>query len=87
MDGTGIGRARGGRGYDHLAPMLRPARGQNGRRLMPIYNFKCPHCGGKFKVLQKLLDPPPECCGEKTQKVLAPANFVLKGKGWFRDGY
>ena len=54
---------------------------------MPIYNFECSKCGGKLRVLQKLNDPPPKCCGKETKKVMAPSNFVLKGKGWFRDGY
>ena len=54
---------------------------------MPIYVYKCAKCGGTLKVLQKMDAPPPKCCGKPAGKVMAPSNFVLKGKGWFRDGY
>ena len=54
---------------------------------MPIYVYECDRCKGTLKVLQKMDAPPPECCGEKARKVMAPSNFVLRGGGWFKDGY
>ena len=54
---------------------------------MPIYIYECDKCKGTLKVLQKMSDPPPECCGKPAKKVMGRSSFVLKGGGWFRDGY
>lgn len=57
---------------------------------MPIYEYRCPDCGHEFEKLQKISDPTPECptcgAGEVKKKVSASA-FVLKGGGWYADGY
>tara|TARA_R100001443_G_C3319731_1_gene169718 strand:+ start:268 stop:477 length:210 start_codon:yes stop_codon:yes gene_type:complete len=69
---------------------------------MPIYNFECKNkeCGFKTSSImtykeKKLLRDPRPCprcfkgpnseytlCG-----VLSKSSFVLKGKGWAKDGY
>jgi putative FmdB family regulatory protein len=58
---------------------------------MPIYEYKCTHCGHKKEVLQKLSDPPlRECpaCGEaKLRKLISAAGFQLKGSGWYATDF
>lgn len=56
---------------------------------MPIYEYRCETCGHQFEKLTTLSAPPPECpeCGADTRKLLSATSFVLKGSGWYRDGY
>jgi putative FmdB family regulatory protein len=56
---------------------------------MPIYEYQCEE-GHGFDVLQKVGDVDiPECryCQGKTHRVLSPANFVLKGPGFYANDY
>jgi putative FmdB family regulatory protein len=57
---------------------------------MPIYEYQCTKCGHEFEVMQKFSDKPvskcPECTG-KVKKVISNTSFVLKGSGWYADGY
>ena len=54
---------------------------------MPIYAYRCEHCGHAKDVLQKISDPVlTECpaCGEPTfRKQVTAAGFQLKGSGWY----
>lgn len=58
---------------------------------MPIYEYECGSCGGRFEVTRKFSDPVlTECalCKAGTiRKVLSPAAFVLKGSGWYASDY
>lgn len=58
---------------------------------MPIYEYGCGACGHKFEEQQKMADPPlkvcPQCNKESLEKLIAPTTFVLKGGGWYKDGY
>lgn len=64
------------------------------------YEYECQKCKRTFEVEQRITDAPltrhPEvfidfegvlCDGELKRLVSAPAAFVLKGKGWAKDGY
>jgi putative FmdB family regulatory protein len=57
---------------------------------MPIYEYECPSCGHDFEKIQKFSDPPvkrcPEC-GSSVRKKLSVSAFMLKGGGWYADGY
>ncbi|MDQ7005905.1 MAG: zinc ribbon domain-containing protein [Acidobacteriota bacterium] len=57
---------------------------------MPIYEYQCQKCGHEFEKIQKFSDRPvrrcPEC-GGKTEKLISRSAFVLKGGGWYADGY
>jgi putative FmdB family regulatory protein len=58
---------------------------------MPIYEFMCEDCKLKFERLQHYdADhppcPEPDCEGIVVKLISAPS-FVLKGGGWYRDGY
>ena len=54
---------------------------------MPIYAYRCAHCGHEKDVLQKLSDAPlTQCpaCGQDTfSKQVTAAGFQLKGSGWY----
>ena len=56
---------------------------------MPVYDFKCNKCEHVFELIQKYLDPHPKCekCEEPTIKIISSTTFVLKGDGWYKDGY
>jgi putative FmdB family regulatory protein len=57
---------------------------------MPIYEYRCHGCGEMLEVIQKFSDVPlrecPECRG-KLAKLVSNTSFVLKGSGWYADGY
>lgn len=57
---------------------------------MPLYEYKCEECGNVLEVIQKFSDDPIEkCpkCGGTMSKLISNTSFVLKGGGWYADGY
>jgi len=58
---------------------------------MPIYAYRCSHCGFEKDVLQKMADAPlttcPECKTESFAKQLTAAGFQLKGSGWYQTDF
>ncbi len=58
---------------------------------MPIYEYKCDHCGKQTELVQKFSDPPAtECphCGEHNlNKLVSAAAFHLKGSGWYETDF
>ena len=56
-----------------------------------IYTYLCKNCNTEFEVEQKITDKvEAKCttCGKKTTKrLITCTNFILKGSGWFADGY
>jgi len=63
---------------------------------MPIYEYRCTVCGKVFDKWQSFQDPPPPCPedhphtedGEpETVRLLSRGAFILKGGGWYKDGY
>jgi putative FmdB family regulatory protein len=54
---------------------------------MPIYAYRCEHCGFQQDVLRKMSDPllvTCPSCGQATfRKQLTAAGFQLKGSGWY----
>ena len=57
---------------------------------MPIYEYQCEACAHQFEAIQKMSARPlrkcPEC-GGKVERLISKAAFVLKGGGWYADGY
>jgi|WetSurSiteA1Bulk_404760.scaffolds.fasta_scaffold00002_36 putative FmdB family regulatory protein len=56
---------------------------------MPIYEYECKNCG-VFEIEQKITDPPiSKCsvCKGRVNKIMSVSTFILKGSGWFKDGY
>ena len=58
---------------------------------MPIYEYECGSCGGRFEAVRKFSDPQLTVCtlcnGGDIRKVLSPTAFVLKGSGWYATDY
>ena len=54
---------------------------------MPIYAYRCSHCGHAQDVLQRMADPVLSvcpACGQATYvKQVTAAGFQLKGSGWY----
>ena len=58
---------------------------------MPLYEYQCSKCSYVWELIQRMSDAPPkscpECRGRKVGKLLSRTSFVLKGSGWYADGY
>ncbi|QXL85456.1 FmdB family zinc ribbon protein [Comamonas sp. NLF-1-9] len=58
---------------------------------MPIYAYRCSHCGHAQDVLQKISDAPlstcPACGQQSYAKQLTAAGFQLKGTGWYATDF
>jgi predicted nucleic acid-binding Zn ribbon protein len=69
---------------------------------MATFDYLCERCGQEFEVEQRLSDPPltecPRvvlvrigieymCYGTLRRQIPSSTNFVLKGRGWAKDGY
>lgn len=61
------------------------------RKTMPIYEYHCDACGHDFEVIEKVSDPterPCESCGKsKAKRKMSRTSFILKGGGWYAQGY
>src|ERR1700712_2362009 len=58
---------------------------------MPTYSYLCDACGGTFELEQRISeDPIKKCslCGKpQARRQIVSGNFILKGGGWYSDGY
>ena len=58
---------------------------------MPLYEYQCSKCGYSWELIQRMSDAPPKTCPEcrsrKVGKLMSRTSFVLKGSGWYADGY
>jgi len=60
---------------------------------MPTYEYECEKCCKHFDATHKISDPPvqecpePDCKGEAKRLISGGSTFVLKGGGWYKDGY
>lgn len=58
---------------------------------MPTYSYLCDGCGGTFELEQRISeDPVKKCslCGKpEARRQITSGNFILKGGGWYSDGY
>jgi putative FmdB family regulatory protein len=54
---------------------------------MPIYDYRCDHCGHAFSAVQSYKDEPlAKCpnCGKKPRRLITSAAIVFKGSGWYK---
>jgi putative FmdB family regulatory protein len=54
---------------------------------MPIYDYRCDHCGHVFSAVQSFSDEALEkCpnCGKKPRRLLSMPAIVFKGSGWYK---
>jgi len=58
---------------------------------MPTYEYACEACANTWETEQRITEAPlKECpkCGEpKARRLISGSRFVLKGGGWYADGY
>lgn len=56
---------------------------------MPIYEFICRDCGHEKELFLKTNSDDIVCdkCGALMKKFISKSNFVLKGGGWYNEGY
>jgi putative FmdB family regulatory protein len=56
-----------------------------------IYEYKCSNCNVHFEHEQKITEKPKKkckSCGKFTLiRLISKSDFVLKGAGWYKDGY
>jgi putative FmdB family regulatory protein len=65
--------------------------GKTGLKDMPTYSYTCDACGKSFEKEQRIVEDPIkvcELCGKpKARRQIISGNFILKGGGWYSDGY
>lgn len=57
---------------------------------MPIYEYRCTACERVTEVIQRMGARGPrkcEYCDGKMEKLISRTSFMLKGGGWFAEGY
>ena len=58
---------------------------------MPTYSYICDACGQEFEREQRISEAPvkkcPNCAKNKARRMIINGNFILKGSGWYSDGY
>lgn len=58
---------------------------------MPTYVYRCSNCGSEIEVVQKMTDAKltqcSNCQTDSLERIITPSSFVLRGSGWFKDGY
>jgi putative FmdB family regulatory protein len=58
---------------------------------VPTYAYRCKECRAEFEVVQKISEPPLTTCSRCGQdaatRQIQASTFVLKGGGWYADGY
>ena len=54
---------------------------------MPIYDYRCDHCGHVFSAVQSFNDSALEkCpnCGKQPRRLISTPAIVFKGSGWYK---
>ncbi len=58
---------------------------------MPIYEYRCNHCGNELEAIQKLSESPltfcPACETDGLKKRISAAVFRLRGGGWYETDF
>jgi len=58
---------------------------------VPTYDYECAECKRQFELEQKISEPPAERCAlcgaANPKRLISSGNFLLKGGGWYSDGY
>jgi putative FmdB family regulatory protein len=60
------------------------------RQAMPLYDYRCNHCGETFEVRQKFADPVltvHEGCGGELERLISLSALQFKGTGWYVTDY
>ncbi|OGN82628.1 MAG: hypothetical protein A3G84_05970 [Chloroflexi bacterium RIFCSPLOWO2_12_FULL_71_12] len=54
---------------------------------MPIYDYRCDHCGHAFSIVQSYKDEALSACpscGKLPRRVVTAPAIVFKGSGWYK---
>jgi putative FmdB family regulatory protein len=54
---------------------------------VPIYDYRCDHCGHAFSAVQSFKDEPLEkcpSCGKRPRRLIVASAVVFKGSGWYK---
>ena len=54
---------------------------------MPIYDYRCDHCGHAFSAVQSFADAAIDrcpSCGKQPRRLIVPPAIVFKGSGWYK---
>lgn len=54
---------------------------------MPIYDYRCDHCGHAFSAVQRFADDAISACpscGKPPRRLLSNPALVFKGSGWYK---
>lgn len=58
---------------------------------MATYDYRCDPCAHSFVVKKPMSqsDSSEDCpkCAEPARKTVSRSSFLLKGRGWYKDGY
>jgi putative FmdB family regulatory protein len=58
---------------------------------MPLYEYECAACSGRFELIRKFSDPPVESCticGKgPVQRLFSSPAIQFKGSGWYITDY
>jgi putative FmdB family regulatory protein len=57
---------------------------------MPLYEYECDACGGRFEVIQKFSETSAECrrCGKgPVRRLMSSPAIQFKGTGWYITDY
>jgi len=58
---------------------------------MPTYVYRCRVCEYVFERVHRMSDQGPtscsQCHAEDISKLITSGQFILKGDGWYHDGY
>jgi putative FmdB family regulatory protein len=57
---------------------------------MPLYEYECRKCGGRFEEIRKFSDDPltvHEDCGGELRKLISAAAIQFKGSGFYINDY
>jgi putative FmdB family regulatory protein len=58
---------------------------------MPTYSYQCEACQREFEKEQRISESAirkcPSCGKLKLRRLITSGNFILKGGGWYSDGY
>jgi putative FmdB family regulatory protein len=57
---------------------------------VPTYDYQCDACSHQFEARQRIsAEPLTECpsCRGPVRRLIAPAPFILKGRGWYVTDY
>jgi putative FmdB family regulatory protein len=59
---------------------------------MPIYEYECKKCGEITELILSINGTKPKTtkcknCQGRAKAIISQTSFVLKGRGWYKDGY